>query len=94
MHGSLLGQHAFGLAAIAYIIVIYHQQIRVFPLLRQAVVIGSLIFFYYASMLFIYNFLGSMSYGYDYLLAALTSAVLWPWIFIVLRDVRRKTTTT
>ncbi len=91
MHGSLLGQHAFGLALVAYIVVIYHQQIRVYPLFRQALVIGSLIFIYTTSMLLIYNFLGSMRYGYDYLAAAITSALLWPWIFIVLRDFRRKT---
>lgn len=91
MHGSLLGQHAFGLAMVAYVVVIYHQQIRVYPLFRQALVIGSLVFVYAATMLAIYNFLGSMRYGYDYLLAAITSAVLWPWIFIVLRDFRRKT---
>jgi len=91
MHGSLLGQHAFGLALVAYIVVIYHQQIRVYPLFRQALVIGSLIFIYTTLMLLIYNFLGSMPYGYDYLAAAITSALLWPWVFIVLRDFRRKT---
>lgn len=91
MHGSLLGQHAFGLAMVAYFVVIYHQQIRVYPLLRQALVIGSLIFIYASSMLLIYNLLGSMHYGYEYLLAAVTSALLWPWVFIVLRDFRRKT---
>lgn len=91
MHGSLLGQHAFGLAVVAYVIVLYHQQIRVYPLFRQALVVGSLVFLYLLTMLFIYNFLGSMHYGYDYLLAAITSAVIWPWIFIVLRDFRRKT---
>lgn len=91
MHGSLLGQHAFGLALVAYIVVIYHQQIRVYPLFRQALVIGSLIFIYTTLMLLIYNFLGSMRYGYDYLAVSITSALLWPWVFIVLRDFRRKT---
>jgi len=91
MQGSLLGQHALGLAMVAYIVVIYHQQIRVYPLFRQALVIGSLVFFYLLSMLLIYNFLGSMRYRFDFLLAATTSTVLWPWIFIVLRDLRRKT---
>ena len=91
MNGSLLGQHALGLAAVAYVVVLYHQQIRVYPLFRQALVIGSLIFLYTLSMLLIYNFLGSLRYGYENLLAALTSAILWPWVFIVLRDFRRKT---
>ncbi len=94
MHGSLLGQHAFGLAVVAWVVVVYHQQIRVYPLFRQALVVGSLVFLYLLAMLFIYNFLGSKRYGYDYLLAAITSALLWPWVFVVLRDFRRKTSAT
>jgi len=86
---ALLG--VLGLAAIAYIVVLYHQQIRVYPLFRQALVIGSLIFLYTLSMLLSYNLLGSLHSGYENLLAAFTSTVLWPWIFIVLRDFRRKT---
>ncbi|MFT4561239.1 MAG: rod shape-determining protein MreD [Gammaproteobacteria bacterium] len=90
MQGSLLGQHAFGLAIVAYVVVIYHQQIRVYPLFRQALVIGSLVFLYSLVMLLVYNLIGSMKYGYDYLLASVTSAILWPWVFVVLRDLRRR----
>jgi rod shape-determining protein MreD len=90
LHGSLLGQHALGLALVAYIAVIYHQRIRVYPLFRQALVIGSILFIYSLAMLIFYNLLGSMPYGYDYLFGALSSAILWPWIFIILRDLRRK----
>ena len=90
VHGSLFGQHALGLAFVAYFFVLNHRQIRVFPLLRQAMVVGSLIFAYTLYSLLIYNFLGSKPYGYYYLASALTSAFLWPWIFIILRDLRRK----
>ena len=90
MHGSILGQHAFGLAFVAYIAVQYHQRVRVFPLTQQAMFVASVIFFYLVMMLWIYNVLGSVRYGASYLLATLTTAVLWPWIFIILRDVRRR----
>ncbi|MGR8947225.1 MAG: rod shape-determining protein MreD [Gammaproteobacteria bacterium] len=90
VHGSLFGQHALGLAFVAYFIIINHRQIRVFPLFRQSVVMGSLIFAYTLYTLLIYDLLGSKPYGYQYLATAVTSAVLWPWIFIVLRDLRRK----
>lgn len=93
LHGSLLGQHALGLAFVAYVAVMYHQQIRVFPLVQQALVVGSIVFLYLAMMLAIYSLLGSKHYGADYLLGACSSALLWPWVFIVLRDVRRKATT-
>lgn len=88
--GSLLGQHALGLAFVAYFIVLNHRQIRVFPVFRQALVIGSLIFAYTLYTLLIYNLLGSKVYGYQHLATAITSALIWPWLFVVLRDLRRK----
>lgn len=90
MHGSILGQHAFGLAFVAYITVQYHQRVRVFPLTQQAMFVASLIFLYLVVMLWIYNVLGSVNYGPHYLLATITTALLWPWVFIILRDVRRR----
>lgn len=92
LHGAILGQHALGLSFVAYVAVLYHQRVRVFPLVQQSIVVGSLVFLYIGAMLLIYNLLGSLPYGSYYLLGALTSAMLWPWAFIVLRDVRRKTT--
>ncbi len=90
LHGAILGQHALGLAFVAYVAVLYHQQVRVFPLVQQSLVVGSLVFVYLGGMLLVYNFLGSKPYGSLYLLGAVTSALLWPWAYIVLRDVRRK----
>lgn len=90
LHGAILGQHALGLAFVAYVAVLYHQQVRVFPLVQQSMVVGSLVFVYLGGMLLVYNLLGSKPYGAFYLLGAVTSALLWPWAYIVLRDVRRK----
>ena len=89
MQGTLLGQHALGLAFVAYIALLYHQRIRIFPLIQQAFVVGSLIFIYLAWMLLVYNVLGSRHYAMSYLLGTCSSALLWPWLFIVLRDLRR-----
>ena len=90
MHGSILGQHAFGLAFVAYVVLQYHQRLRVFRLLQQSLVIGSIVFVYLLTMLWIYNLLGSVSYSFSYLFGAFTTGVLWPWVYIVLRDVRRR----
>ena len=90
MHGSILGQHAFGLAFVAYVAVQYHQRLRVFPPVQQAVFVAALVFLYLVMMLWIYNLLGSVHYGISYVFAALTSALLWPWLFVILRDVRRR----
>ncbi|MCC6709094.1 MAG: rod shape-determining protein MreD [Gammaproteobacteria bacterium] len=90
MHGSILGQHAFGLAFVAYMVLQYHQRLRVFRLLQQSLVIGSIVFVYLLTMLWIYNLLGSVSYSFSYLFGAVTTGILWPWVYVVLRDVRRR----
>ena len=90
MNGSILGQHAFGLAFVAYVVLQYHQRLRVFPLVQQAVIIGSIVFIYLFAMLWIYKLLGSVDYGFSYLCGAITTGLLWPWVYIVLRDVRRR----
>jgi rod shape-determining protein MreD len=90
LHGSILGQHALGLAFLAWMAVQYHQRLRVFPLVQQAVFVGAVVLIYLALMLGIYNLLGSVKYGISYLTGALTTALLWPWVFVVLRDVRRR----
>jgi len=90
MHGSILGQHAFGLAFVAYVVLLYHQRMRVFPLVQQAFVVALIVAAYLLLMIWIYNVLGSVKYGWEYLSGSITSGLLWPWIYIVLRDVRRR----
>lgn len=90
MHGSILGQHAFGLAFVAYVVLQYHQRLRVFRLVQQALIIGSIVFLYLLVMLWLYNLLGSVRYSFSYLFGAVSTGVLWPWVYIVLRDIRRR----
>jgi rod shape-determining protein MreD len=73
-----------------WIALLYHQRVRVYPLVQQALFVSSVVFLYLALMLWAYNLLGSVEYGADYLMGALTTGLLWPWVFVVLRDVRRR----
>ena len=90
MNGSILGQHALGLAFVAYIALMYHQRVRIYPLVKQAAFVGAVVFVYLLLMLWIYRFLGSVEYGSEYLMGSVTTALLWPWVYVVLRDVRRR----
>ncbi len=90
MHGSILGQHAFGLAFVAYVGLQYHQRIRVFPLAQQSLFVGMVVFVYLLVMWQIYNVLGSVKYSSTYLLGAVTTTLIWPWAYVILRDVRRR----
>ncbi|MEQ8663089.1 MAG: rod shape-determining protein MreD [Gammaproteobacteria bacterium] len=90
LHGSILGQHAFGLAFVAYVSLQYHQRVRVYPLMQQAIFVGTVTLAYLLMMLWIYNLLGSVHYGLSYLFGAVTTAMLWPWVYVILRDIRRR----
>lgn len=90
MHGSVLGQHAFGLAFVSFVALQYHKRLRMFPLVQQATFVGVVIFAYLVMMLALYKLLASIEYNAGYLLATLTSALLWPWVYVILRDVRRR----
>ncbi len=87
--GALLGQNALGLTLVAYLALRLHQRLRVFPLGQQALIVGAVMTVYLSSMELV-HILISTPPNYSYWLPAITSIVLWPWLFIILRDVRRK----
>lgn len=88
--GTVLGQHALGLAIVAYITIKSHQRLRVFPLFQQALVVCGYILLFQFIVLWIKGMLGIPPRHWSYWMPAFSSMLLWPWIFIVLRDVRRK----
>jgi rod shape-determining protein MreD len=86
---TLLGQHALGFCLIAYISVRFHRRVRLFPLWQQAVGVGGLIIVTELLDAWVRNILGHHLLGWHFLYPAFTSLLLWPWIFIILRDMRR-----
>lgn len=90
MHSNVLGQNALGLVIIAYITLQSYQRMRVFPLAQQAVIVCFFLLLYELIMLLITNYIGSQAGGWTYWMPAVTSMLIWPWLFIILRDIRRK----
>jgi rod shape-determining protein MreD len=88
--GTVLGQNAMALAIIAYITLKSHQRIRVFPLIQQAVLICVYIIIFQFIVLWIKGMMGLPPGHWTYWMPAFSSMLLWPWMFIILRDVRRK----
>lgn len=88
--GTLLGQHALGLAIVAFVAHRFHLQVRVLPIWQQGVSVFGLVFVYQALILWINGIQGMPVQAAAYWSSPLVSMLLWPWIFIVLRDVRRR----
>jgi len=89
-HGALLGQHALGLVLVIYVIHSQHQRLRVASLLQQAIVIFFLILVKQALVLWVSGIMGHAPDTWLYFMPSLTSALFWPWVYIILRDLRRK----
>ena len=90
--GAILGQHAVGMVLIAYVILLQYQKIRVFSLVQQALVVFVLLMIKQMLVLWVSGIVGQTADFTGYLLQSLVGAILWPWIFIILRDIRRRFT--
>lgn len=88
--GTLLGQHAFAMAVVAYFVVKFHPRIRLYPLWQKTLLVFVLLLVYLALIFWVQGLIGVMPTTWEFWLPAVTSSLLWPWVFIVLRDLRRR----
>lgn len=89
LKGAILGQHALALAIIAFLAIKVHQQLRVYPMWQQALSIMALVILHQMLVLWINGIVGHKTDPWQYWLPAISSTLLWPWIYIILRDLRR-----
>jgi rod shape-determining protein MreD len=89
-YGTLMGQHAVGMVLVIWVIHIQHQRLRVASLLQQAMVIFVLLLIEQTATLWVDGMLGRAPNSWLYFMPTLTSALLWPWLYLILRDIRRK----
>ncbi len=86
---TLLGLHALSFCVLAYIASKLHRRIRIFPWWQQASVVGILVALVHLPEVWILGMLGQPPIGWSFLHPSVTSIVLWRWLFIILRDIRR-----
>ena len=87
--GSTLGVHAAAMALAVYIAAVNFQKIRNFSLWQQALIVGVLAALYHLLVFWIQRLLTDVVFLPSYLYPVLTSVVVWPWAFLLLRKVRR-----
>lgn len=93
--GTILGQHAFGLVVVVWIVQLFYLRIRVASLLQQALVIFALLTLKLLLTIWVNGLVGlATASALSYILPLFTGALIWPWLFIVLRDIRRRYTLT
>ncbi len=89
LKGSVLGINAIALTLIAFSTLLIHKRMRMYPLWQQAfvvfflIVMNQLIFHWFQALA------GTSGGDFLYLIPALVSAIFWPWVFVILRSIRR-----
>lgn len=88
--GTLLGQHTLALVLIIAINVNFYQRIRVLALAQQAIYVFVLLLINQVVVAWVEGFLGRSTPLLAFFGAPFIGMLIWPWVFVVLRDIRRK----
>jgi rod shape-determining protein MreD len=88
--GTLLGAHALALTLVAFVAARMHLKLRMFPVWQQSIAVGLALSLYAFVLFWIGGLSGETTRPLVRFLPIATSVVLWPWIYALLRAVRRR----
>jgi len=83
---TLLGTHSAVFIVVAYIVLHFNMRIRLMPLWQQTVVVFVLVLFQQVFLSWLSGLLGGFRADLWFWLPALTSAIIWPWVYMGLRS--------
>jgi len=90
LYGTVFGIHAMTFALVAYLIQMTFHRLRLFPRWKQSINISVVIGIHMLLGLVLRSFVEPVNSNYEYWLPLVGTMLFWPWVFILLRDVRRK----
>ena len=90
LQGTLLGQHALALVVIVYLNLNVYLRIRVLSLVQQALYVLSLLVISQLIITWVDGMMGLPVPIQAFFSAPFIGMLLWPWVFAILRDIRRK----
>lgn len=90
MYGGLLGQHALAKSVVAFLAVTFHRRVRMFPVWQQAATVFLFLLIDQGLVIWVEGAVGEYSGRLANWIPSVTSMLIWPWVFIIMRDVRRR----
>jgi rod shape-determining protein MreD len=88
--GSSLGVHSFAMCVSIYILAANYQRLRNYSAWQQAIVIGVTSAFYNLIVFWLQHLLTDVYFLITYMWPVVSSMVIWPWLFWLLRKLRRQ----
>lgn len=90
MLGSTLGVRGLMMSVIIYIVALNFQLLRNMSLWQQATLFSLLTLLGKMVVFWVESLISNVKFEPDLLLAGVLNFLLWPWLFLLLRRVRRK----
>ena len=87
--GATLGVRSLAMSLVIYVAILHCQRLRNFPKWQQSLVIMLLICMYHLVIYWVEFVMQEAVFDTDLFLPAISGLVIWPWIFWILRRVRR-----
>ena len=88
--GTLLGQHTLALVIIIFINMNFYQRIRVLGLAQQSIFVFALLLINQVIVAWVEGIMGRPTPLLSFFGAPFVGMLIWPWVFVILRDMRRK----
>lgn len=88
--GTILGQHTLALVVVIFFNLNFYQRIRVLALAQQSIYVFALLLINQVVVAWVEGIMGRPTPLMAYFGAPLVGMVIWPWVFVILRDIRRK----
>lgn len=88
--GSSLGVHSFAMCVSIYVLAANYQRLRNYSLWQQAIVIGIMSAFYNLVVFWLQHLLTDVYFLITYMWPVVSSMIIWPWLFWLLRKLRRQ----
>jgi rod shape-determining protein MreD len=86
--GTLLGQHALALCAVAYVTVKFHLLMRVFPLMQLTATIFAILALYQFLLFWINGVVGINAPSISYWAPVISGTLIWPLLYTFVSGVR------
>lgn len=87
---TLFGQHAIGKALVAIVAVSFYRRLRLYHLWQQCLVIMVVTALDIGIVVWVHRLASGIEIRVEYWLAALTTTLLWPMVYLTLRKLRHR----
>ena len=89
LNGTVLGEHALAFTIVIYVVSRLHLRLSMYPFIQQAFSVCCFVLLYQFILYCIQGFLGELPASNLFWMSSVTSTLLWPWLYVLMRDCRR-----